>query len=127
MVGGNALAHDAAGNRYELQVKIFDAERIDLLANLLDQIVATGRACEFLIVGQHGFSLQVFSGFQTPYAVGLRCSQSGTNLDIASTPREGTFRHGMQPAFGVARETERFEERRFSAGDLTSLPTPSIL
>ncbi len=35
VVGGNALAHDAAGHRDELQVEILDAKRVDLLADCL--------------------------------------------------------------------------------------------
>ena len=41
MLGRDALAHDAARHRDELQVEVFDAELVDLGADLLDQIVAT--------------------------------------------------------------------------------------
>ena len=41
MVGGNALAHDLAGHRHELEVEILDAQRVDLLAHRLDLLVAS--------------------------------------------------------------------------------------
>ena len=51
VVGGNALAHDAAGDRHELQIEIFDAERVDFFAHLADQVVAAIGAGECLVVG----------------------------------------------------------------------------
>ena len=40
MVGRDALAADAAGHRDELQIEILDAELVDLLADLGDQLFA---------------------------------------------------------------------------------------
>src|SRR5262249_47306769 len=48
--GGNALAADAARYRHELQIKIFDAELVDLFSDLLDQLLAPGRFDEALDV-----------------------------------------------------------------------------
>ena len=60
VVGRNTLAHDAAGDRYELQIQIFDAELVDLLANLGDELLSARRIYETLDVrgvdGQFLFS-----------------------------------------------------------------------
>ena len=54
MVGRNALAHDAAGDRHELQIEIFDAELVDLLANFGDELLAARRIDETLNVSGCG-------------------------------------------------------------------------
>mmetsp|Transcript_23311 Transcript_23311/g.40480 ORF Transcript_23311/g.40480 Transcript_23311/m.40480 type:complete len:522 (-) Transcript_23311:58-1623(-) len=54
----NTLAHDLAGDRHELQVKILDPQLVDLLAHLLDLFVAPRRLYE---------SFQIcLSHFQSP-------------------------------------------------------------
>ncbi len=55
VVGRNALAHDAAGDRHELEVEVLDAERVDLLAHLLDEISAPRSLDEVLVVGHRHF------------------------------------------------------------------------
>ncbi len=40
VLGRDALAHDAAGHGDELQIEVFDAERVDLLAHFADQRLA---------------------------------------------------------------------------------------
>jgi hypothetical protein len=60
MVGRDALAHHPSGHRYELQIEILDAELIDLRPHLPDQVVATARLGEFLIVGGHALLSQTF-------------------------------------------------------------------
>jgi len=52
VVSRNALATDAAGDREELQIEIFNAELVDLFPDLLDQFLAARRLDEQLDV--HG-------------------------------------------------------------------------
>ena len=52
MIGRDALAADAAGHRHELQIEILDAELVDLLADLGDELLAARRIDEPLDV--HG-------------------------------------------------------------------------
>ena len=50
MVRRYPLAHDAAGDRHELQIKIFDAQRVDSLPHQFDEIVATGSSNKIFII-----------------------------------------------------------------------------
>src|SRR5215471_21156049 len=52
MVGRYALAHDATGHRHELQVEIFDAKLVDLLAYFGDELFPARRVNEFFDVRQ---------------------------------------------------------------------------
>ena len=54
MVGRDALAHDAAGHRHELQIEVIDAERVDLLADLGDELLALWVLDEALDIGPTG-------------------------------------------------------------------------
>ena len=57
VIGGNALAADPAGNRYELQVQVLDSELIDLLPDLLHHLVPSGCFHEAFDVHRHSLRL----------------------------------------------------------------------
>ncbi len=52
MVGRDALAHDAAGDRHELQIEVLDAELVDLAADLFDKLLALRIVDEALDIRQ---------------------------------------------------------------------------
>jgi hypothetical protein len=67
MVGRDALAADAARHRHELQIEIFDAELVDLLAHLGDQFLSPRRV-------DKGFDVRrLLAGAPArPFAIALR-------------------------------------------------------
>ena len=109
MVGGDALAHDAAGHRHELQVKIVDAELVDLLADLLDELLALGVLDEPLDI-----SLPSLNSRHTPFTQlhGNGLWEVGCNSPLANrVKRNGSSSALFSPSSSCA----------------TSLPTPIIL
>ena len=57
VVGGDALAADAAGNRYKLQIQVLDAELVDLLSDMPDHFGPSGRFHEAFDVHRHSSGL----------------------------------------------------------------------
>ena len=57
VIGGNALAADASGDRNELQVQVVDAEPVDHLAHLADLLRPSGRFHEPFDVHRHSLAL----------------------------------------------------------------------
>ena len=101
MVGRDALAHDAAGDRDELQIEIVDAELVDLLADLLDQLLALRVLDELLDVSRpHAVDVM----FITPLYTQLHGN--------------GLLEYGCKLALGIARKAERLEQRALLAHQL---------
>ena len=109
MVGRDALAHDAAGHRHELQVEILDPELVDLLADLLDELLALRVLDEPLDI-----SLPSLNSCHTPSTQlhGNGLLEVGCSLPLAKREkRNGSSSALFSPKISCA----------------TSLPTPIIL
>src|SRR5581483_3963652 len=102
VVGRDALAHDAAGDRHELEIEIVDSEFVDLAADLSNQLLALRVVYEALDV-----RLLLISGRGVVHGAPLH-----------STPRERTVRYGMKLALGEAAEAKRLEQSALLAHHL---------
>src|SRR5665811_306091 len=103
MIGRDALAHNAAGDRHELQIKIFDAELVDLAANFLDALLT------FRIVY---IAFDIHRQLPCPQLHGNGLWEVGCNSPLAKRPKRNGSRSVLfSPSNSCA----------------TSLPTPIIL
>src|SRR5665811_310416 len=103
MIGWNALAHDAARDRHELQIEILDPELVDLAANFLDALLT------FRIVY---IAFDIHRHLPCPQLHGNGLWEVGCSSPLAKRPKRNGSRSVLfSPSSSCA----------------TSLPTPIIL